>query len=106
MRKTVISIGQTKNKRAGGGGLCFSFSHPPALLVFVPLARPRSNDGLSASLLPQVLRIRILDEVPDKMEAEAEDSMEADDVTMLKQLEKNLLRLQLSGIGGISKVRT
>lgn len=31
--------------------------------------------------------------------------MEADDVTMLKQLEKNLLKLQLSGIAGISKVR-
>lgn len=46
-----------------------------------------------------------MDDVPDKMEAEAEDSMEADDVTMLKQLEKNLLRLQLSGIAGISKVR-
>lgn len=30
--------------------------------------------------------------------------MEADDVSMLKQLEKNLLRLQLSGIAGISKV--
>ena len=51
-----------------------------------------------------MLRIRILDEVPDKMEAEVDDSMEADDVTMLKQLEKNLLRLQLSGIAGISKV--
>ncbi|CAN0461152.1 unnamed protein product, partial [Laminaria digitata] len=51
-----------------------------------------------------VLRIRILDEVPDKMETEVDDSMEADDVTMLKQLEKNLLRLQLSGIAGISKV--
>lgn len=51
-----------------------------------------------------MLRIRILDEVPDKMEAEQEDAMEADDVTMLKQLEKNLLRLQLSGIAGISKV--
>lgn len=53
----------------------------------------------------QVLRIRILDEVPDKMEAEVEDTMEADDVSMLKHLEKNLLRLQLSGIAGISKVR-
>ena len=52
----------------------------------------------------KVLRIRILDEVPDKMETEVDDSMEADDVTMLKQLEKNLLRLQLSGIAGISKV--
>lgn len=51
-----------------------------------------------------MLRIRILDEVPDKMEAEAEDTMEADDVSMLKHLEKNLLRLQLSGIAGISKV--
>lgn len=51
-----------------------------------------------------MLRIRILDEVPDKMEAEVEDTMEADDVTMLKHLEKNLLRLQLSGIAGISKV--
>ncbi len=39
------------------------------------------------------------------MEAEAEDTMEADDVSMLKHLEKNLLRLQLSGIAGISKVR-
>ena len=38
------------------------------------------------------------------METEVDDSMEADDVTMLKQLEKNLLRLQLSGIAGISKV--
>lgn len=61
---------------------------------------------LSSFVLGQVLRIRILDEIPDKMEAEAEDAMEADDVTMLKQLEKNLLRLQLSGIAGISKVCT
>ena len=52
----------------------------------------------------QVLRIRVLDDVPDKMEADAEDTMEADDVAMLKHLEKNLLRLQLSGIAGISKV--
>lgn len=51
----------------------------------------------------KVLRIRILDEMYDK-EAPEEDAMEADDVTMLKQLEKNLLKLQLSGIAGISKV--
>ncbi|CAN0091486.1 unnamed protein product [Ectocarpus sp. 13 AM-2016] len=53
-----------------------------------------------------VLRIRVLDDVPDKIEAEpeAEDTAEADDVAMLKHLEKNLLRLQLSGIAGISKV--
>lgn len=63
-------------------------------------------DAIICMCVVQVLRIRILDEVPDKMEAEAEaeDTMEADDVAMLKQLEKNLLRLQLSGIAGISKV--
>lgn len=44
-----------------------------------------------------------MDETYDK-EAPEEDAMEADDVTMLKQLEKNLLKLQLSGIAGISKV--
>eukprot|EP00752_Nemacystus_decipiens_P008071 g7214.t1 len=46
----------------------------------------------------------LLDEVLDKMETEVEDTMGANDVPMLKVLDENLLRLQLSDFAGISKV--